>query len=181
MDINKLQPPLENQLSMLGFELLFLETAREGKDGVLRMYIDHKCHTKPLTLDDCIVANDGLMTWMDAEFPSLRETTSIEISSPGVERPLAAPAHYVRFIGHLCKLHTLRPLNGQKRYKGWINAVDASGVTLEEDGQLKHIPFGAIQKAKLAPFDETKTPKPKYAAMTAGEQAGAEKSASGEA
>jgi ribosome maturation factor RimP len=181
MDIKKLQAPLESQLSLLGLELVLLESARNGQDDVLRMYIEHKCHSKPVTLDDCATANDGLIAWMDAEFPTLRETACIEVSSPGAERPLATPSHYARFIGRLCKLNTIHPHNGQKRYKGWIYAVETSGVTLEEDGQLKHIPFSSIHKAKLAPFDEGSTPKPKYAAMAAGEQADAEKSVSKEA
>jgi ribosome maturation factor RimP len=179
MDLTKLQRPIENQISLLGFELLLLESAREGRDEVLRLYVDHADQNRPVTLDDCAAVNDGLLAWLDVEFPSLRETTGIEISSPGLERPLVIPKHYSRFAGHLCKLRTRLPLNGQKNFKGWINAVSDSSVTLEEDGALKQIPFDLIQKANLAPFDEDDTPKPKHTLIT--EQAGAEKSASGEA
>ena len=166
---------------MLGFELVLLESAREGGDDVMRIYVDHLDHGKPVTLDDCVAVNDGLMAWMDVEFPSLRENTGIEISSPGLERPLVTPAHYLRFIGRLCKLQTRLPINRQKRFKGWINAVSDSSVTVEEDGDLKQVPFDLIQKAKLAPFDEDKTPKPKHTLIAVDEPAGAEKSASKEA
>jgi ribosome maturation factor RimP len=53
-------------------------------------------------------------------------------------------------------------LNGQKRFKGWISGCSETAVTLEEDGLLKEVPFDILQKAKLAPFDEEKTPKPKH-------------------
>jgi len=181
MDLKKLQFPIENQLSLLGFELVLLESACEGGDDVLRIYVDHLDHGKPVTLDDCAAVNGGLMAWMDVEFPSLRESTGVEISSPGLERPLVTPAHFSRFVGHLCRLQTDSPLNGQKRFKGWINAVSDSSVTVEEDGSLKQIPFDLIQKARLAPFDEDKAPKPKHTPVIVNEPAGAEKSASREA
>ncbi len=164
MDQKKLQAPLERQLKLLGFELVHLETAREGGDDILRLYIDHldaETSGRRITLDDCVAANDGLVAWMDVEFPDLRETTSLEISSPGMERPLVKGEHFRRFAGRLCRIQTKSPINGQKRFKGWIGPVDAEAVTIEEDGVLKQVPFEAMQKARLAPFDEDSTPKPK--------------------
>jgi ribosome maturation factor RimP len=169
MDLRKLQAPLETQLARLGFELVCLETAKEGRDSVLRLYIDHLDHgpegDRAITLDDCVTANDGLVAWMDVEFPSLREDMNLEISSPGLERPLTKPEHYQRFAGRLCRIHVQVPLNGQKRFKGWIGEATESAVTLEEDGGLKTIPLESIQKARLAPFDEPKTPKPRFVAI----------------
>jgi ribosome maturation factor RimP len=165
MDLQKLRPPIEAQLTLLGFELVHLESAKEGRDSILRLYIDHLDRgadgNRPITLDDCVAANDGLVVWLDVEFPDLREAVNLEISSPGLERPLVKPAHFERFRGRLCRIQTGAPLNGQKRFKGWIGTVTEVAVTLEEDGVLKTVPFEAIQKARLAPFDEEKTPKPR--------------------
>ena len=165
MDLLKLKTPLDAQLSLLGFELVHLESAKEGRDSILRLFIDHLDHGddghRPVTLDDCVAANDGLVAWMDVEFPDLREDVNIEISSPGLERPLAKPAHFRRFAGRLCRIQTAAPLNGQKRFKGWIGTSTEEDVTIEEDGVLKTVPFDAIKKARLAPFDEEKTPKPR--------------------
>jgi ribosome maturation factor RimP len=177
MDLKKLKDPLERQLGLLGFELVCLETAKEGRDEVLRLYIDHL--DKPdqgICIDDCVAANDGLIRWLDVEFPSLRETLGLEISSPGLERPLVKPAHFRRFLGRLCRIQTLAPLNGQKRFKGWILDATEEAVTVEEDGALKTVPFEAIQKARLAPFDEEKAPKPRRVPGKP-EDAGVEKSA----
>jgi ribosome maturation factor RimP len=179
MNLQKLKGPLECQLNMLGFELVYLESAKDGRDEVLRLYIDHLDHSKGgITLDDCVAANDGLVAWMDVEFPSLREEMGLEISSPGLERPLTKPEHYRRFQGRLCRIQTGVPLAGQKRFKGWIHTVTDVSVAIEEDGQVKTIPYEAVQKARLAPFDEAKTPKPKFAAAPSrGDSASAETSA----
>ena len=167
MDLKKVQPPLERQLALLGYELVYLETAREGRDEVLRLYIDHldaETSGRKVTLDDCTTAHEGLLLWMDVEFPDLREKLGVEVSSPGMERPLAKADHFRRFAGRLCRVQTAAPLNGQKRFKGWIGPVEGDSITLEEDGVLKTIPVEAIQKARLAPFDEEKTPRPKHLA-----------------
>jgi ribosome maturation factor RimP len=167
VDLQKLQAPIERQLALLGFELVMLESAKEGRDAVLRLYIDHadaETSGRRITLDDCVAANDGLVAWMDVEFPSLREDVGLEVSSPGLERPLTRPAHFRRFRGHLCRLQTRLPIHGQKRFKGWIGECTEEAVTLEEDGVLKAVPLEALQKARLAPFDEDKTPRPKHLA-----------------
>jgi ribosome maturation factor RimP len=167
VDLKKVQSPLERQLALLGYELVHLETAREGKDEVLRLYIDHldaETSHRRVTLDDCTTAHEGLLLWMDVEFPDLRESLGVEVSSPGLERPLVKADHFRRFAGRLCRVQTAAPINGQKRFKGWIGPVAGGDITLEEDGVLKTIPLEAIQKARLAPFDEDKTPRPKHLA-----------------
>jgi len=185
VDLNKLKPPLERQLALLGFELVCLEQALEGRDPLLRLYIDHLDRgpggDRSVTLDDCVAANNGLVAWLDVEFPSLREEIVLEVSSPGLDRPLVKAEHFRRFQGRLCRLQTAAPVNGQKRFKGWIGTSTEEAVTLEEDGVLKSIPMEAIQKARLAPFDEAKTPPPRHVAGTAAahqpHDAGVEKSA----
>jgi ribosome maturation factor RimP len=162
MDLQKLQSPIERQLALLGFELVCLESAKEGRDSILRLYVDHLTQDRAVTLDDCVSVNDGLVAWMDVEFPSLREEVGLEISSPGLDRPLTKPEHYHRFAGRLCRIQTRIPINGQKRFKGWIGEATADAVTLEEDGILKLVPLDAIQRARLAPFDENGAPPPKH-------------------
>jgi ribosome maturation factor RimP len=165
LDLQKLQAPVEKQLELLGFELVYLESVKEGRDSILRLYVDHlhgATSKRKVTLDDCVTVNDGLVTWLDVTFPDLRDSMNLEISSPGMERPLSKTAHYHRFAGRLCRIQTKQPLNGQKRFKGWIGEATNESVTIEEDGVLKTIPFEIIQKSRLAPFDEAKTPQPKH-------------------
>jgi ribosome maturation factor RimP len=165
LNLPKMQPALERQLGLLGFELVLAEQAKEGRDTVLRLYIDHldaETSKRKVTLDDCVAANEGLVAWLDVEFPDLREQVGLEISSPGMERPLVKAAHFRRFAGRLCRVQTRLPLQGQKRFKGWIGPCSGTELTLEEDGVLKTIPLDEIQKARLAPFDEAKTPPAKH-------------------
>ena len=178
MDLQKLQVPIERQLALLGFELVCLESVKEGRDTILRLYVDHLEQDRAVTLDDCVSVNEGLVAWMDVEFPSLREDVGLEISSPGLDRPMTKPEHYHRFAGRLCRIQTRIPINGQKRFKGWIGEATAEAVTVEEDGVLKTVPLEAIQKARLAPFEEEKAPKPRLVAPAAAPKAaGVEKSA----
>jgi ribosome maturation factor RimP len=184
MDLQKLHGPIEAQLALLGFELVCLESVREGRDLMLRLYIDHLDQARGgITLDDCVAANDGLVAWLDVAFPSLREEVGLEISSPGLERPLVKPAHFRRFAGRLCRIQALAPQNGQRRFKGWIVEGREEAVVLEEDGVLKTVPYDNIQKARLAPFEESKAPKPKHAIppADAAQTAGVETSAGEEA
>ena len=165
MDLKKVQPPLERQLALLGYELVHLETVREGRDEMLRLYIDHldaETSHRKVSVEDCATAAEGLLLWMDVEFPDLREKLGVEVSSPGMERPLTKADHFRRFAGRLCRVQTAAPINGQKRFKGWIGPVEGNVITLEEDGVLKSIPVEGIQKARLAPFDEDGAPPPKH-------------------
>jgi ribosome maturation factor RimP len=167
LDLRPLQPLFEAQLSLLGYELVYFEVAKQGRDNILRLYVDHLDAGRTgrkVTLDDCVAVNEGLLPWIEVEFPDIRDKMGLEISSPGLERPLAKLDHFRRFAGSLCRIQTARPLNGQKRFKGWIGGTGDGTVTIEEDGILKVIPLAEIQKAHLAPFDEEKTPQPRHVA-----------------
>ena len=167
MDLRALQPTFEAQLSRLGYELVYLESVKEGRDTVLRLYVDHldaEHSGQKVTLDDCARVHEGLLPWIEVEFPDLREQVGLELSSPGMERPLVKTDHFRRFAGRLCRIQTARPINGQKRFKGLIVEAGQDSVTIEEDGSLKTVALAEIQKARLAPFDEEKTPKPRHVA-----------------
>jgi len=154
MDLDKLKAPVDRQLALLGYELVCLEEGRDGRDLVLRLYIDHLDRgpdgNRPITLDDCVAVNDGLVAWLDVEFPSLREQVNLEVSSPGLDRPLVKPEHFQRFQGRLCRLQTAVPLNGQKRFKGWIGTCTPETVTLEEKRMARSRAFPSRPSGRRA-------------------------------
>ena len=78
---------------------------------------------------------------------------SLEVSSPGIDRPLTRPKDYERFLGHEAKVETTAPIDGRKRFKGPIKSVDANAVELTVEGADLRIPFAAIHKAKLVLTD----------------------------
>jgi ribosome maturation factor RimP len=184
MDLQKLNALITQQVTALGFELVYMETAQDGCDPVIRLYVDclddDLAGGRLLTMKDCITINDTLVAWMDVAFPSLREDFVVEVSSPGLERPLVKFEHFRRFCGHMCRVQTKIPINGQKRFKGRIKKVTEESVILEEDGKIKIVYFEMIQKARLAPFDEENNllhqSKTKVAVANQFEQASVEKS-----
>ncbi|MFM8234520.1 MAG: ribosome maturation factor RimP [Holophagaceae bacterium] len=181
INLTQLQSRLESQITLLGYELLALERANQNGQDTLRLYVDHlppNNSKQKVNLDDCVRVHESLLAWMDVEFPEVREHWGLEISSPGMERPLVKPNHFLRFTGRLIRVQTTHPINGQKKFKGWIGTQTPTEFCIEEDGQIKTIPFNLIDKAKLAPFDEASTPPPKHfqGRITALPQAGTETS-----
>ena len=160
MDLQKFSTLAAQQVTMLGFELVYVETAQSGHDSVIRLYVDHiysdSVCDRLLSIEDCVTINNALVAWMDVEFPVLREDFVIEVSSPGLERPLVSFEHFNRFRGHMCRVSTKLPIGGQKKFKGYIREITERLVTLESDGVFKEIPLDVIRKACLAPFDEEK-------------------------
>jgi ribosome maturation factor RimP len=76
---------------------------------------------------------------------------SLEISSPGLDRPLFSEGHFERFSGHEAKLKLGVPLAGHKRLKGVLQGMDGDKVMIEVDGEVFAVPFGTIDKANLVP------------------------------
>ena len=85
MDLQRLKTLLAQQVALLGFELVCMEMGQDGRDPVIRLYVDYLdwelVADKLITIEDCIVVNDALVAWMDVEFPSLREDFILEVSS----------------------------------------------------------------------------------------------------
>lgn len=160
MDLQRLNTLLAQQVALLGFELVCMEMGQDGRDPVIRLYVDYLdwelVADKLITIEDCIVVNDALVAWMDVEFPSLREDFILEVSSPGLERPLVKFEHFHRFRGHNCRIQTKVPIGGQKRFRGRIKEVAEGSVSLEDGSEIKIIPINIIHKAHLAPFDKEK-------------------------
>lgn len=157
MDLQKLKSDLDQQLILLGFELICLEVTSDGCDPILRLYIEHLKQgekDKPITVDDCMTANSALVDWVNENLPFLREDYVIEVSSPGLERPLVTPEHFRRFCGCVCRIQTKNAIDGKKRFNGRIKSSDDETVALEENNVIYVIPLSIIHKARLAPFDK---------------------------
>ena len=105
-----------------------------------------------MTVEDCEKLSRGVSPALDVADPINREY-HLEISSPGIDRPLTRARDYERFLGHEAKVETTAPLDGRKRFKGPIRSVDANAVELTVDGADVRIPFAAIHKAKLVLTD----------------------------
>ncbi|HEY6837525.1 MAG TPA: ribosome maturation factor RimP [Geobacteraceae bacterium] len=138
-------------LASLGMELVELEYKREGRDMVLRLYIDKE---GGITLDDCAAVSRELSEILDVE-DFIREHYTLEVSSPGLNRPLKKAADYERYRGRLIKVRTFEPLaddagNKRKTFLGELVGLDAGVVRLHlKEGQHAAIPLEKVAKANL--------------------------------
>lgn len=138
-----LQGFLESTLTGLGYELVELE--RSTKGGLLRVFID-----KPggIHVDDCALVSNHLSRWLAVENVGYER---LEVSSPGLDRPLRTAKDFARFSGQKAKLKLRVPLAGQRNFVGVLRDAEAGKVGLEVDGQLLSLDLGNVDKARLVP------------------------------
>lgn len=134
----------------LGYELVGIEYVRAGKHSTLRVYIDHE---DGILVDDCATVSHQVSAIMDVEDPITNEYT-LEVSSPGLERPLFTVQQYAAFVGEEVKVQLRMPIQNRRKWKGVITAVEGEIITLTVDGKEERLALSNIQKANIVPkFD----------------------------
>ncbi len=141
----KIQNLLEPTISSMGFEFWGCEYLAAGKHSTLRVYID-----KPegITVDDCGKVSHQVSAIMDVEDP-ISSAYMLEVSSPGVDRPLFKPEHFQMQKGRKIKVKSSIPVMGRKNFKGSLVAVNDDGIEIEVDNEIYEIAFVLIDKANL--------------------------------
>ena len=131
----------------LGYELLGIEYIPSGKHSILRLYIDSE---DGIGVDDCEIVSRQVSAIMDVEDP-ITGQYNLEVSSPGIERPLFVVAHYMRFLGHDVRLRTFRPIEGRRNFTGAIGSVSEKSNSLELVTELGPVTLDLdlIEKANL--------------------------------
>jgi len=114
---------------------------------VLRVYIDKD---GGVTLDDCQKVSRQVSGVLDVEDP-IHDRYALEVSSPGLDRPLFTREHFARYTGHSVQIRLDKPLDGRRNFKGIIQGMQDEAVLLEVDGTQFVLPLQAIEKAKLVP------------------------------
>ncbi|UNC91833.1 ribosome maturation factor RimP [Candidatus Contubernalis alkaliaceticus] len=141
--VGKIFEPLQG---IDGLELVDIEYVKEGANYYLRVFIDKP---KGITLEDCTLVNEELSQGLDREDP-IPESYILEVSSPGLERPLKKEKDYIRFTGREIKIKTFVPLEGQKVFTGILKGFKDEIVSLQnEKGEIKEIPLEKVAKANL--------------------------------
>jgi len=135
----------------LGYELVGTEYQARNKNSLLRIYIDTvEDSEQGITLDDCQKVSEQLSAVLDVEDP-ISERYVLEVSSPGLDRPLFDLEQYEQFVGRHIRLKMLIPFEGRKNFKGLLVAVANDKVEIEVDNNLYCLPFLDIQQARLVP------------------------------
>ena len=142
---------LEPIVDEMGYETIRIMTIGQA-NPTLQVMIDKKDGTD-ITVDDCAKVSRALSNVLDEKDP-ISDKYSLEVSSPGLDRPLTKPEHFVRFAGYEAKIETDEIVNGRKRFKGVLKGMDHSDVLLTMEGNDYCIPYAAINKAKLILTDE---------------------------
>ena len=141
---------IEPVLMAQGYELVLAEYV--SGQGVLRLFIDKE---GGVTLDDCATVSRLVGDLLDAEGLSdaIDGRYRLEVSSPGLDRPLVKPEHFQRFVGSKAKLTTKLPHEGRRRFEGEILEADAMSIRLRGDGEVSEwsFPYDMIEKARLIP------------------------------
>jgi ribosome maturation factor RimP len=137
----------------LGYELVGVEF--DAHLRVLRVYIDKD---GGVGLDDCTRVSHQLSGVLNVEDP-VPGNYQLEVSSPGLDRPLFTPEHFQRFVGSLVRLQSVRPLDGRRRFKGRLTFADDRAIKVTEDGNEYLIPLDVVEKARVVPEFEQKNRK----------------------
>jgi len=162
-------------LAELGLECLGVEWNAGHGGGLLRVYIDSLQHegdaANAVSVDDCEAASREISALMDVDDP-IPGHYVLEVSSPGIERPLFTAAQFARFLGHDAKVTLKLPRDGRRRLRGKIATVDGKRIGMEVDGVRMDIADDEIESAHLVPDWDALgyTPKPKPGKASAGKR-----------
>ncbi len=140
----KLIDILESEALSNGFELVDVEFSGSGHSGTIRVFLDKE---GGLTLDDIVAANKWVDGVVEADEPFAGSYT-LEVSSPGIDRPLRTRRHFERFAGEQAKISSEK-VTGRAHWTGTLQGMDGDDVLIEIDGETHRIPMDKIKKAHL--------------------------------
>lgn len=140
--VTKLVEPIVAELHL---ELVEVQFRREAVGWVLRLIIDGEAG---VTLDNCATVSREVSSLLEVEDP-IEQAYNLEVSSPGLDRPLKKERDFIRFKGSKVKVTTSEPIEGQKHFGGVIEDFDQNMLSLATDQGLLEIPYDQIAKARL--------------------------------
>jgi ribosome maturation factor RimP len=156
--IGRVEKIVTPTLEAMGYDLVRVHHSG-GKRPVLQIMVEPS-EERAMTLDDCAEVSRALSAVLDVEDP-IKSTYILEVSSPGIDRPLVRPRDFDRFAGFEARVETHNPVEGRKRFRGRLGGLmtgaapdgrDAVSIATDDGETL--IPFAEIAKAKLVLTDE---------------------------
>lgn len=140
-------------VASMGLELLGIDYLPAPGGAVLRLYIDVpqlEAETRNVGIEDCEAVSREVSAQLDVEDP-ISGNYTLEVSSPGVDRPLFGAAQFARFIGETAKVTLKLPQDGRRRLQGQILSVDGQQIVFDVDGSAFAVDAANVEKAKLVP------------------------------
>lgn len=143
----QLQELVAPAVTALGFELWGVEYITRGRQAMLRIYIDHP---EGIDVDDCAAVSRQVSALLDVEDPIAGEYT-LEVSSPGMDRPLFTLDQFVRYRGEQIKLKLRAPYEGRRNFSGRLAGIEGDEVVLVMGEEEYLLPIELIDKAQVVP------------------------------
>jgi len=130
----------------MGFELVRVAMSRGG--GTLQIMIE-PADGRPMDVEACATLSRALSAVLDVEDP-MPGAYTLEVSSPGIDRPLTREKDYLRWTGHVARMETTEPIEGRRRFKGTLLGLENGTIRLKlEDGKEADVPLRSVSRAKL--------------------------------
>jgi ribosome maturation factor RimP len=142
---SRLTSLLAQEASSRGFEIVLLETGGTRRNPLVRVFLDHE---GGITIDQIAQANRWIKEILEA-LPQMENGYTLEVSSPGIDRPLVRLSDFERFTGSRAKVSVSPEIEGHKHFTGAIQGVESDHVVLDVDGTAVRIPHAAITRANL--------------------------------
>jgi len=147
LSVQRLNELLQPLVEDLGYEFVGLEYNSNPKHSVLRVYIDHE---NGVGIEDCETVSRETAALLDVKDP-IRSQYNLEVSSPGLERPLFTAAHYRQFEGCIAQINLFAPQDGRRKFSGPILGADETSIRIEQDGSEVTLDLSNVVKARLVP------------------------------
>lgn len=145
--VEHLQNHVRKIVDSLGYQFVGLEFAQEGGRTVLRIYIDS---LGGIIVRDCEIVSKKVSHFLDEDEMIPDEKFFLEVSSPGLDRPLFQLTDYERFQGQLVRIRLSASVTGQRKFKGILQGISENIICLkDEKGEIHNIPFEHILKANI--------------------------------
>ena len=141
----KLHDLLDPEVTAMGYELLGIELSNSGSASFLRIYIDK---SEGINIDDCVLVSQQLTGLLDVNNP-IKGKYNLEVSSPGLERPLFTDEQLKKHIGQIVMIKLHEKYKGKRRIIGKIEAVEDLEIVIKCNESKENIPLDLINKANL--------------------------------
>lgn len=151
MDTNRIAQTIEPSLAAMGYRLVRV-VITSGRRATLQIMAE-PVDDRPMTVDDCAEISRSLSALLDVADP-IAGAYMLEVSSPGIDRPLVRPEDYERFSGFEARIELARPLEGRKRFRGRLLGLAGGFVRLVTDAGEAQLPLNDVARAKLVLTDD---------------------------
>ncbi|MDD3642745.1 MAG: ribosome maturation factor RimP [Candidatus Krumholzibacteria bacterium] len=141
-----LRSVIEREVEMLGYELVRLDQYARGRRSVIRIFIDEP--ERAVSIDDCVRVTRALGLVLDAS-SMIAGPYNLEVSSPGIDRPLTRAEHFVRFAGHGARIEYADEAGAKRTVIGELAGISGGSVRITVGGAGLEIPLASVLKANL--------------------------------